>query len=66
MASTGTISLLLILANVVFTFKGLRDPSFYERFRFEVDKVLIEKDYKRIITSGFLHTGWMHLIFNML
>jgi membrane associated rhomboid family serine protease len=66
MTSTGTISLLLILANVVFTFKGLRDPSFYERFRFEVDKVLIQKDYKRIITSGFLHTGWMHLIFNML
>ena len=27
---------------------------------------MVYKDYKRLFTSGFLHVGWMHLIFNML
>jgi membrane associated rhomboid family serine protease len=31
-----------------------------------VEKILVEKDYKRIVTAGFLHLSWMHLLFNML
>ena len=35
-------------------------------YKIEVDRILINKDYKRLITSGFLHVSWTHLIFNML
>ena len=66
MSDTGIIGIILIIANVAFSYKGFTDQHFFERYMFEVDKVLIYKDYKRIFTSGFLHINWTHLIFNML
>ena len=66
MSNSGFISLLLIIVNVFVSYKGFKDRAFYHRYSFEIDKVLVYKDYKRILTSGFLHTGWLHLIFNML
>jgi membrane associated rhomboid family serine protease len=62
----GIISVLIIAANFIFSYKGFTNRHFYEDYSFEVDKVLLQKDYKRIITSGFLHINWTHLIFNML
>ncbi|MGN6438655.1 MAG: rhomboid family intramembrane serine protease [Agriterribacter sp.] len=56
----------LIAANIIVSYMGFRDHDFFARYSFEVDKILIYKDYKRIVTSGFLHVSWMHLIFNML
>src|ERR1051326_8640273 len=60
------ITLLLVVVTCIFSYIGLRDPFFMERYWFDVDKVLIQKDYKRLITSGFLHLNWWHLIFNMI
>lgn len=60
------LSLLLILANVFVSWKGFNDPNFYERYEFSVEKIRIYKQYYRLVTSGFLHVNWMHLIFNML
>src|SRR5215216_4521890 len=66
MTDTGIIALLLIIANVIFSYKGFTNQSFFDGYKFEVDRILINKDYKRLITSGFLHVSWLHLIFNML
>ena len=66
MSNTGIIGLILIAANVIFSYKGFKDNSFYDRYKFEVERVLIYKDYKRLFTSGFLHVSWTHLIFNMI
>lgn len=60
------ISILLILANFIVSYRGFNDRNFYERYEFSIEKVLIYKQYYRLITSGFLHVNWMHLIFNML
>lgn len=60
------VSLLLVLANVIFSYKGFRDKIFFEKYKFEVDQVTTEKRYITIISSGFLHADYMHLIFNML
>jgi membrane associated rhomboid family serine protease len=62
----GIISLILILANVIISYRGFKDEAFYRRYRFRVDDVLLYKDYKRLVTSSFLHVNWMHLIFNMI
>lgn len=62
----GIISFILILVNIIVSYRGFKDSLFYDKYKFRVDAVLLYKDYKRMITSGFLHVNWMHLIFNML
>jgi membrane associated rhomboid family serine protease len=66
MSGTGTITLLIILANIILSYRGFQNETFFERLVFGVDKILLQKDYKRLVTSGFVHVGWGHLIFNML
>lgn len=61
-----TLSLLLIIINFLVSWKGFNDRSFFEKYEFNVEKVLIYKQYYRLISSAFLHVNWMHLIFNML
>jgi len=60
------ISVILILINCYVSWKGFNDRNFFERYEFSIEKVRIYKQYYRLITSGFLHVNWMHLIFNML
>lgn len=60
------LSLFLIIANVIVSYKGFNDRNFYERYEFSIEKILIYKQSYRLVTSGFLHVNWMHLIFNML
>ena len=64
--TTLSISTILIIINIIVSYKGFKDYGFFEKYNFKVNSVLIEKDYKRVITSGFLHVSWTHLIFNML
>lgn len=66
MIYTLIISLLIIAANVIVSYKGFNNIEFFSRYSFEVEKVTLYKQYDRIVTSGFLHVNWMHLIFNML
>lgn len=58
--------MILIAGNIIFSYLGFRRGSFFDKYKFEIDRILAGKDYKRLITSGFLHVGWFHLIFNML
>ncbi|HWJ91196.1 MAG TPA: rhomboid family intramembrane serine protease [Flavisolibacter sp.] len=62
----GSISIIIILINLAVSWKGLTNDAFYERHIFGVDRILINKEYGRLITSGFLHVNWMHLIFNLI
>lgn len=66
MTDTGIVGLSLIIANVAISYKGFKNQLFFESYLFRVDRILLNKDYKRFITSGFLHVGWTHLIFNMI
>lgn len=66
MTETGIIGLVLIAVNVAFSYKGLSDRVFFDQYKFEVNRILKYKEYRRLITSGFLHVSWLHLILNML
>jgi membrane associated rhomboid family serine protease len=65
MNTAGYISIILIIANFIVSYKGFTNPSFFEKYAFDVDRILIYKDYKRLLTSGFLHVSWLHLLFNL-
>jgi len=66
MEETGTIGALLAIFLMLSSYKGFRDREFTEEYIFDVDRILIDKEYRRLISSGFLHGGWFHLIFNLI
>jgi membrane associated rhomboid family serine protease len=65
MINSGSVVIILIIANIAFSYKGFTNEVFFNQFKFEVDRILVNKEYKRFISSGFLHVSWMHLLFNM-
>ena len=65
MPNAGILTLILIIITILVSNKGFSNSLFFDAYKFEVDRILINKDYKRLLTSGFLHVSWMHLIFNM-
>ena len=56
--------LLVIIATVLFSIKGFNDFSFFDKYKFQVSKIL-NGEKIRMLTSGFLHADFMHLAFNM-
>ncbi len=58
-------TLVLVIANGIFSYRGFRSRRFFDSHIFWVGKILDKKEYTRIFTSGFLHANWGHLIFNM-
>jgi membrane associated rhomboid family serine protease len=56
--------LVLIIANVLFSMKGFKDASFFNKYKFQVSSILSGEKI-RVITAGFLHVDWMHLVLNM-
>lgn len=56
--------LIIIIANVLFSMKGFDDYAFLNKYKFQVNRILGDEKI-RMLTSGFLHVDWMHLILNM-
>lgn len=48
------------------TFQGLKYSVYQDKYKFDIDGILIGKQYYRLFSSGFLHGSWMHYGFNML
>lgn len=65
MEAYSPIGLILIVVNALATYQGFRDHRFFERYMFEVDGILVRKEWDRLLTSGFLHVNWLHFLFNM-
>jgi len=59
------VTIVVILANVLPSFKGFKDYSFFERYKFHIGSIR-KGERIRILTSGFLHVDVTHLLFNML
>ncbi|MBR99774.1 MAG: rhomboid family intramembrane serine protease [Flavobacteriaceae bacterium] len=56
---------LIILTNIIFSYIGFKDKLFFDRFKFNVLE-LDKGNFIRMISSGFLHVDYNHLIINML
>lgn len=57
--------LAIIVANVIFSYKGFDDVYFFRKYEFHIGSIRAGEQI-RMISSGFLHVDIPHLIFNML
>lgn len=63
--ASSPICYLVLVSNVVLSYKGFQDPLFVDKHLFKTGRILHHKEYDRLFYSGFLHADWMHLFFNM-
>ena len=59
-----TILIAILLANVLFSFKGFNDLSFFRKYEFHIGSIRAGEQI-RMFSSAFLHADLMHLAFNM-
>lgn len=65
MQEASIVGIIIIFVTFLTSYKGLKEHAFLDRYAFHTDKILINKEYIRLVTSGFLHVSWMHFAFNM-
>tara|TARA_R110002051_G_scaffold296140_1_gene362146 strand:- start:315 stop:950 length:636 start_codon:yes stop_codon:yes gene_type:complete len=65
MGNLNLITILIIAANVIISYKGFEDYAFFEKYKFNVGAIKRGEQF-RIFTSGFLHVNPQHLLFNMI
>jgi membrane associated rhomboid family serine protease len=58
-------SLLLIAVTCGISYAGFRSREVEEKLMFRPESILARKEYYRLVTSAFLHSGWSHLLWNM-
>jgi len=57
---------LIIALTIWVSYLGFKSLAFEQKYIFNPEAILAGKEYYRAVTSAFLHSGWPHLIFNML
>lgn len=65
MGKLDLITIIIIAANVIISYKGFGDYSFFEKYKFNVGAVK-RGEQIRLFSSGFLHVDTQHLLFNMI
>ena len=60
------ITLIIVIATAVVSYQGFTRTDLVYKYILNAYQVVHRKEYHRMITSGFLHSDWMHLAFNML
>ncbi len=55
----------IIIANILVSYKGFNDYSFFRKYEFHIGSILNGEKY-RMFSSAFLHADMMHLAFNMI
>ena len=64
MGKLDLVTIIIIATNVIISYKGFGDYSFFEKYKFNVGAVK-RGEQIRLFSSGFLHADNAHLFFNM-
>lgn len=65
MGNLDLVTIIIIVANVIISYKGFGDYGFFDQYKFNIGG--IQRGEKiRMFSSGFLHADMQHLLFNML
>ena len=59
-------TIIIIIITTVFSIAAFSRKELFYKFQLNPYQIYHRKDYKRILTHGFLHADWMHLIINMI
>lgn len=59
-----TILIAIIIANILISFKGFNDLSFFRKYEFHIGSIRAGEQI-RMVSSAFLHVDLGHLFFNM-
>ena len=59
-----TILITIVAVTVLFSYKGFNDLAFFRKYEFHIGSIRAGEQI-RLISSGFLHADFGHLIFNM-
>ncbi|HTN46989.1 MAG TPA: rhomboid family intramembrane serine protease [Flavipsychrobacter sp.] len=59
------VTIALIVLTVVISSIGFKDELFVDKYAFKIRSIQDDREYQRLVTSGFLHIGWLHLLVNM-
>ena len=57
--------LIIIAITCITSYIGFQKPELFHKYKFEVGAIQRRKEYIRILSAGFLHGDFMHLLFNM-
>ena len=60
-----SITLIIIIATALVSYQAFNKPEIFYKLLHNPYSVIHRKEYSRIITHGFIHGSWPHLIFNM-
>lgn len=66
MFNLGPVGIGILVLNIIVSLRGFKNPLIFANGVFQVDRILQHKEWHRLVTSGFLHVSWNHLLFNML
>jgi membrane associated rhomboid family serine protease len=50
---------------IYWSYRGFTRPGFRDRYVFSPVRVLWDRQYYRLLSCGFLHLNWLHLLLNM-
>ncbi len=59
-------TIIIIAITAVVSIAAFNRPDLMEKFQFNASKVIHKREYHRLISHGFLHANWEHLIVNMI
>ena len=57
--------IVIIISNILASTTGFKNRSFFDKYKFQVSKIKAGERI-RMLTSGFLHVDFNHILFNML
>lgn len=60
-----SITLILIVITVIVSIQGFSNSNFRYKAMLIPARAFHDKEYYRLVTSGFLHADWIHLFVNM-
>lgn len=61
-----SITLVIVAVTVLVSWRAFNDRALMERLILWPPAVERRKQYDRLLTHGFIHADWMHLLFNMI